>query len=317
VNSGVSKPLTDSAPRGLRDEREEEQQRGIGCGRIVVVPPLTLERKTAMDRILVWDIPTRVFHWLLTLTVIAALSIALMVDDDSIDFQLHMLLGLIAAFIVILRLLWGIVGSQYARFGSFLFGPRALFGYLRVALRGTSERYVGHNPGSAYAIYAMLLLTIGLVVTGLLMPSREALEELHEIMAYLMISVIVVHIIGLVWHTVRHRENIALSMIDGRKAGDPSQAIRFPQLLVGVAFLALSAGWAFALFSGYDAQARQLRLPVLDQTIRLGEHRSERASHGEREREEHDDWDHRKKRRGDRNHREAHEHDEDHEDDDD
>jgi len=270
-----------------------------------------------MHRILVWDIPTRVFHWLLTLTLIAALSIALAVDDDSVDFQLHMLLGLIAAFSVILRLLWGIVGSRYARFGSFLFGPAALFGYLRAALRGTGERYAGHNPGSAYAIYAMLLLTIGLGATGLMLSGREALEELHEIMAYLMISVIVVHIVGLVWHTIRHRENIALSMIDGRKAGDPSQAIRSPQLLAGVAFLALSAGWALAIFSGYDAQARQLRLPVLDQTIRLGEHRGERASHGERERGEHDDWDHRKKRRGDRSHRETREHDEDHEEDDD
>ena len=269
-----------------------------------------------MNRILVWDIPTRVFHWLLTGTLIAALSIALGADDDGTVFQLHMLFGLIAAFVVILRLLWGIVGSRYARFGSFLFGPKALFGYLHAALRGTSERHVGHNPGSAYAIYAMLLLTIGLVVTGLMMPGREALEELHEIAAYLLISVISVHIIGLGWHTIRHRENIALTMIDGRKAVDPSLAIRSPQLLVGVAFLALSAAWSFALFSGYDARAGQLRLPVLDQTIRLGEHRSERASHGERERREHD-REHDNERGGDRNHRESHEHDRDHEDDDD
>lgn len=269
-----------------------------------------------MNRILVWDIPTRVFHWLLTLTLFAALSLALVVDDDSIDFQLHMLLGLIAAFVVMLRLFWGFVGSRYARFGSFLFGPKALVAYLQGALRGTGERYVGHNPGSAYAIYAMLLLTIGLVVTGLMMPGREVLEEFHEVMAYLLISVIVVHIIGLVWHTIRHRENIALSMIDGRKAVDPSLAIRSPQLLVGVAFLALSAAWAFALFSGYDARAGQLRLPVLDQTIRLGEHRSERAAHGERERREHD-RDHHNERDADRNHREGHEHGRDHEDDDD
>ena len=136
-------------------------------------------------------------------------------------------------------------------------------------------------------------------------------------MAYLMISVIVVHIIGLVWHTIRQRENIALSMIDGRKEGDPSQAIRSSHPLVGVAFLALSAGWAFAIFSGYDAQAGQLRLPVLGQTIRLGEHRGEGASHREREREDHDEWEHRDKRRGDRNHRATREHDEDHEEDDD
>ena len=123
-----------STSRRLRDEREEEQQRGIGCGRIIVLPLLAREEKPAMNRILIWDIPTRVFHWLLTGTLIAALSIALVVDDDSTVFQLHMLFGLIAAFVVILRLLWGIVGSRYARFGSFLFGPKALFGYLHPAL---------------------------------------------------------------------------------------------------------------------------------------------------------------------------------------
>ena len=266
-----------------------------------------------MNRILVWDVPTRVFHWLLTGTLIVALSVSLGVDDDSTVFQLHMLFGLIAAFVVILRLLWGIVGSRYARFGSFLFGPKALFGYLQAALRGRSVRHVGHNPGSAYAICAMLLLTIGLGATGLLMPNGEAFKELHEMMAYLMISVIVVHILGLVWHTIRQQENIALSMIDGRKEGDPSQAIRSSHLLAGVVCLALSAAWAFAIFSGYDSQAGQLRLPVLGQAIRLGEDRGEGASHREREGKDHDDWE----RRGDRSHRNTREHDEDHEEDDD
>lgn len=270
-----------------------------------------------MNRIMVWDVPTRVFHWLLTGALIVAFSIALTVDDDSVVFQLHMLFGLIAAFMVILRLLWGIVGSRYARFGAFLFGPKALFHYLRAALRGTSERHVGHNPGSAYAIYAMLLLTIGLGATGILMPSREAFEEVHEIMAYLMLSVIAAHILGLVWHTVQQRENIALSMIDGRKAGDPSQAIRSSHLLVGLVFVALCAGWAAAVFSGYDAQAGQLRLPVLNQAIRLGEHGVEGASHREGDREDHDEWEHRETRRGDHHHRDRREHDEDDKEDDD
>jgi len=267
-----------------------------------------MDRILTTDRILVWDVPTRVFHWLLTAALVAALSIALVVDDDSSVFRFHMLLGLIAGFLVILRLLWGVVGSRYARFGSFLFGPEALFGYLQGALRGGGERTVGHNPGSAYAIYAMLLLTLGLGATGLLRTSGEAFEELHEIMAYLMLSVIVAHILGVVWHTIRHRENIALSMIDGRKAGDPSQAIRSSHLLVGVALLAVSAWWTFAIFSGYDARAGQLRLPVLDRTIRLGEHREEGDSHREGKSGDRDDREHHEKRRGDRDHRE---HDED------
>ncbi len=268
----------------------------------------------AMNRILVWDIPTRAFHWLLTGTVLAAIAVALTANDESTVFQLHMLLGLIAAFMVVLRLVWGIVGSQYARFGSFLFDPRTLLGYLRDVVQQTSERYTGHNPGSAYAIYAMLLLTIGLAATGLLIPTWEDLEELHEVMAYLMIVTIVAHIIGLVWHTIRHRENIALSMIDGKKLGEPSQAIQSPHLFVGVLFLALSAGWTFAIFSGHDANAGQLSLPVLGQTIRLGEGRGEHSSQHERDGEASEDRQHGKKRQGDRHRRETHEHDDHHED---
>jgi hypothetical protein len=92
--------------RRLRDESEKRKPRGIGCGRILVLPLSVRKGEPAMNRILVWDVPTRVLHWLLTGTLIAALSIALKVDDDSSVFQLHMLFGLIAAFVVVLRLVW-------------------------------------------------------------------------------------------------------------------------------------------------------------------------------------------------------------------
>ena len=173
-----------------------------------------------MNRVVVWDLPTRVFHWLFTGTLVASLGIALIADDKSSVFQLHMLLGLIAAFMVLLRMVWGLVGSQYARFGSFLFGSRAFVDYLLGVVRGTGERHIGHNPGSAYSIYVMLLMSLGLALSGLLMSSWKALEELHEVMAYALLVAAGAHIAGIVVHTIRHQENIARSMSDGKKNGE-------------------------------------------------------------------------------------------------
>ena len=260
-----------------------------------------------MSRILVWDLPTRLFHWLFTATVLAALAIALIADDDSSIFQVHMLLGLIAGFMVLLRLVWGFAGSRYARFGSFLFGPKALVDYLVGVFRRTGERHIGHNPGSAYAIYAMLLLSLGLALSGLLMSSWKAFEELHEVMAYAMLVVVGAHIVGIVLHTLRHRENIALSMINGAKTGDAAQGIGSSHAIIGIVFLALTAGGAAVVFNGHDEGARQLTL--FGQTFRLGESKHDEADEHE------EDHDRRGKRRGGRDHRDHDDHHEHHDDD--
>ena len=108
------------------------------------------------NRILVWDLPTRLFHWLLSATVAGAMGIAFVVDDNSLLFQFNMVIGLIVAFLVILRIFWGFIGTRYARFGSFLFGPKALIEFLRGILQQTDKTYAGHNPCSGIAMYAML-----------------------------------------------------------------------------------------------------------------------------------------------------------------
>ncbi|MFC1642788.1 cytochrome b/b6 domain-containing protein [Myxococcota bacterium] len=261
-----------------------------------------------MSRILVWDLPTRLFHWLFTATVMAALAIALVVDDDSTFFQVHMLLGLVAGFMVLLRLVWGFAGSRYARFGSFLFGPKALVDYLVGVFRRNGKRHIGHNPGSAYAIYAMLLLSLGLPLSGLLMSSWKAFEELHEVMAYSMLVVVGAHIVGIVLHTLRHRENIALSMINGRKNGDAAQGIGSSNAIIGIIFLTLTAGGAAVVLNGHDIGARQLTL--FGRTFRLGESKHD----GEKDYDE--DHDRRGKKRGGHGHHDRDDHHDHHDDDD-
>ena len=234
-----------------------------------------------MSRILVWDLPTRLLHWLLVFSFAGAIGIALSVDDDLPLFHVHMLLGLVAALTVLLRLAWGLAGTRYARFGSFLFGPGALLTYLRGVFTRSDPRYVGHNPGAAYGIYAMLLLPLALAGSGLLLTTSDALDDLHPVLAYAMLGVIGTHVAGLAWHWVRHRENLAIGMLTGRKDGDPAAAIPSARPVVALLMLMVVAGWAALLMTGHDATRARVTLPGF--TLPLGEPEDDGAPEGDHE----------------------------------
>lgn len=244
-------------------------------------------------RILVWDLPTRLFHWLFAGCFLGSFTIAQVVDDEDAAFTLHMLLGGVMAFLVLWRVVWGVVGPTHARFSSFAFGPRAVAAYLRAALTGgAGERHAGHNPGSSVAIFLLLALGLGLALSGALMArGGEALEEAHEVLAYSMLAVVGVHVAGVVWHTVRHGENITRSMLDGHKVGRPADAIVSARPVGAAVFLALTSAWTWGLVRGYDPASHQVTLPVVGATLRLGEAEHERDVVEARRRERHDDDD--------------------------
>ena len=245
-----------------------------------------------MKHILVWDLPTRLFHWLLAGSFIAAFTIANVVDDESNLFALHMLLGAVMTLMVLLRVVWGFVGSRYARFGSFAFGPRDVVDYLKSTVSGGGKRYLGHNPGSSVAIWAMLALSLGLGVSGAFMSSFEVLEDVHEVLAYALLAVVVTHVAGVAWHSLRHRENITRSMVNGRKTGEPEDAIRSVHPVAALVFLALTGLWAAALVQGYDPSSHTLTIPVVGGTLQLGEASDSGESSGHargRDGDHHDD----------------------------
>jgi cytochrome b len=248
-----------------------------------------------MKPILVWDLPTRLFHGLLAVGFLVAFGIAQFGGEHSSLFPIHALLGLVLGFMWLLRILWGFVGTRYARFDSFTYRPGEVLRYTKDALIGRARRYVGHNPGSSAAALAMFVLLPGIVVTGLLMGGgNEWAEELHQLLAYAMIAVVLVHLLGLALHTIRHRENIALSMVNGLRAGDPPDAIRSARPLVAVAFLLLTALWAGGLYRNYDVRSGQTVLPVVGGTVHLtesGHGASENAGedHDHEGGEDHDD----------------------------
>ncbi|HVY44386.1 MAG TPA: cytochrome b/b6 domain-containing protein [Minicystis sp.] len=222
-------------------------------------------------RVLVWDLPTRILHFGLAACFVGAFVIAVFVRHRSAAFPLHMLLGAVAAFVIVLRIVWGFVGSRYARFRTFAFGPRALLAYLRGMISAAGEDHVGHNPANAWAAFAMLASILGAAVTGALISvGGRPVREIHEVFAYGAVTIVVVHLAGIALHTLRRRENIALGMIDGKKAAAPALAIRSARPVAALVLLAAIGAWAGVLVAGYDAAQHTETIPGLEVSIKLG-----------------------------------------------
>ncbi len=222
-------------------------------------------------RVLIWDLPVRVFHWLFTAGWIGALAIALLASRSSLVFPYHSLIGLVLAFMLVLRIVWGFAGTRHARFGSFVFGPRNVLGYFKRALTWKETRWTGHNPGSAYVIFGMLALTAAQVVTGLMVGGGDrGWKKIHELLAYGMLALIAVHVLGIILHTLRHRDAIALSMISGRKPGEARDAIASSRPVVAAIFLVLIAAWAVTLYRNYNPRRQSTQLPFVGVEVPIG-----------------------------------------------
>lgn len=193
-------------------------------------------------RILVWDIPTRLFHWLLALSFAGAYLTA-----ESESWRLvHVTLGYTFGGLILFRLLWGLIGTRHARFADFAFGPRRVLAYLRSLLSGSPDHHVGHNPAGSWAIYAILLSGLGVALSGYALYmdiGGETFEEVHEVLANLALGIVVVHIAGVLVSSVLHRENLPRSMVtgykDGRGNGEAAQGIGRAHAGVGVALAGL------------------------------------------------------------------------------
>ena len=247
-----------------------------------------------MRQILVYDLPTRLFHWLFAGLFITAFAISNLVDDDSARFSLHMLAGLAMVFVVVLRLAWSLVGTRHARFTDLTLNPALLLAYFRDLFSARGRRWPGHNPASSWAAVVMVGLTLGLGATGYLMatgPENHTLEEVHEVLANTFLVVVLLHLAGIAMHVLKHRDRLPAAMVTGRKeALDGAQEAVANVPVAGIAFLAGTALFIAYLLQHYDAQARTLDL--FGTTLQLGESEREGAASGgagkdEREAEDH------------------------------
>ena len=226
-----------------------------------------------MRQNLVYDLPTRIFHWLFAGLFLTGFVIAKTMDDDSPWFNYHSLAGLTLGFVVLLRLIWGIFGSKHARFSGFALKPTDLVSYFKGILTGEKKRWAGHNPASSWAGIVMMLMALGLAITGYLMtsgPNKETYEDVHELLANGFIILVVLHIAGIVLHTIRHKEMIGLSMIDGKKADVTSdQTIPSAQSGFGILLIGLVVVFGLNLYKNYDSSTKSLKF--FGTTLQLSE----------------------------------------------
>jgi cytochrome b len=198
------------------------------------------------ERVKVWDIGVRLFHW--TLVVLFAVSY-LSGDDES---MLHIYSGYGVAALIAFRIVWGFVGTRHARFTDFIRGPKATMGYARSLLSGKPIHYLGHNPLGGWMVIALLLALAGACWSGLEAYAAEGhgplarqesifiqsalahgdedegehgkenggdefWEEVHEVLANLSLLLVVLHIAGVAVSSAIHRENLVKAMVRGYK----------------------------------------------------------------------------------------------------
>jgi len=181
------------------------------------------------DQVRVWDGFVRLAHWLL----VAGFLIAYFTEDDALT--VHVWAGYLVGLIVLLRVAWGFVGPEYARFSSFAYGPGKAVRYLFGLLRRHGERYLGHSPAGGAMVILLLICLAATVWSGLTVyaydrgagplaglfikggAEEDFWEEVHEFFANFTLVLVGLHVAGVALASFAHRENLVRAMVTGYK----------------------------------------------------------------------------------------------------
>lgn len=208
-------------------------------------------RSANLERIEVWDLPLRLFHW----TLVIAIAVAFLSSEEgSAINQWHFAAGWVAGLLLVFRLIWGFVGGEHSRFRDFI-RPSRIAAHISELRQRNIEPSLGHNPLGAVAVLALLLLTAVTVWTGAF--GGESAEDLHEVVAWSLLAVIGLHIVAVTIMSLLQRENLVRAMITGSKPAPrhpgATDAKRPSLLGIGLTALVL-AGSLYGILS-YDPQA--------------------------------------------------------------
>lgn len=215
------------------------------------------------EKVVIWDLPTRIFHWLL----LASFLLAWLTYADNRFLYFHVFAGYVFLSLLVFRLVWGFIGTHYARFHSFAHNWSSVSEYLKGLLNGQAMRYVGHNPVGGYAIFAMLILGFIVSVTGLLALAGEeghgplqglvnytvgiASHSAHEFLAWVMLALTVIHVLGVIIESILHRENLIWAMLSGQKEAAAGSTNIHGHHYLGI-FISITIIFAaFTYFDGY------------------------------------------------------------------
>jgi cytochrome b len=200
-----------------------------------------------MQKILVWDWPVRLGHWLM----VGGFCLAWLTAESETFRLVHVISGAIVLGVATFRLPWGFIGSRYAHFAEFVRGPTAVKDYLSSILKLEPAHHVGHNPAGSWAIVILLGLGILTSLAGWAIYNDiggHLLEELHEGLATSMLIVVFIHLAGVFSGSLLHGENLVRAMLTGVKNGLPEEAIASARPLAAVLLLVwvAAAGWFIA-----------------------------------------------------------------------
>ena len=230
---------------------------------------MSADRTSASDKVKVkvWDAPTRLFHWSLAV----ALGVAWLSGEQG-NFTVHFIAGHVVFGLVVFRLIWGLIGSETARFTRFVRGPGAVVSYLRKMAGKSPDDTVGHNPAGALMVVALLLLIAVQTGTGLFASENtwafvsgplaglvdgetsSTLTSLHKGVLFDVLVILAgVHIAVAFLYLIVKRENLIRPMVLGAKSlpadkADPPPRMASPLLgLVVFAAVAALVGWLYSL----------------------------------------------------------------------
>ena len=180
-------------------------------------------------RVKVWDSFVRIFHW----SLVIAFIVAYVTEEDVLS--VHTLAGYIVFGLIILRLIWGFIGTPHARVADFTYSPSSIRAFLTDTLYLRAKRYLGHNPAGGAMIFLLLVSLLMTVFSGVAVYGaensgplavllggsgefmKEALEEVHEFFANFTLLLVFIHVAGVMLESMIHRENLAASMVHGYK----------------------------------------------------------------------------------------------------
>jgi cytochrome b len=206
----------------------------------------------SVDRLPLWDIPTRVFHWFIVCCVPLAWWSA-----ETERYDLHQWTGYTVIVLVVSRIIWGFLGSRHSRFNDFVVGPGKVLAYLN----GRIEKAAGHNPLGGWSVLCLLALLLTQATSGLFNSDdvlvdgplhyaaspgfRDAMGQVHEIAFYVLLAFIFLHILVVVYRQLRLQEKLLQAMLSGSAVGREGYSVPVAWWLglIVVCVVGLSLWW--------------------------------------------------------------------------
>ncbi len=186
-----------------------------------------------LSQIKVWDPLVRFFHW----SLVSAFTIAYITEDDYMT--IHSWAGYLILSLLVIRIIWGFIGTRYARFSNFVYSPANIISFLKDTLRFKAKRYIGHNPAGGAMVILLILSLLLTTTTGIFLLGAEdqagpaaqffvdsgeywedILEEAHEFFANFTVILVFFHVLGVLAESFIHKENLISAMLSGFKSSD-------------------------------------------------------------------------------------------------